>query len=122
MLGYATLGTNDLEKSGLFYDKLFASLGGKRVLEVPRGVFWGTDLTKPFFGVMTPIDGKKAEFGNGTMIAIAAASRDKVDEFYQLAIEMGCACEGPPGQRMPGFYAAYFRTPEGHKLNAFKVG
>jgi hypothetical protein len=26
---------------------------------------------------------------------------------------------GPPGERMPGFYAAYFRDPDGNKLNAF---
>lgn len=122
MIGYATLGTNDLKESSAFYDKLLAPLGGKRVLEVPRGVFWGTDLTKPFFGVMTPIDEKEAVFGNGTMIALATPSREKVDEIHQLALEMGCTCEGEPGERMPGFYAAYFRTPEGHKLNAYKIG
>ncbi|MDX1669935.1 MAG: VOC family protein [Limnobacter sp.] len=122
MLGYATIGTNDLSASAEFYDKLLAPLGAKRVLEVPRGIFWGTALNQPFFGVMTPIDEKEAVFGNGTMLALTAPSREKVDEMYQLALEMGCTCEGGPGERMPGFYAAYFRTPEGHKLNAFKIG
>lgn len=122
MLGYATIGTNDLEKSAAFFDKLLAPLGAKRVLEVPRGVFWGKDLAHGFFGVMTPHDGSQASVGNGTMLALATASRDQVDEIYKLALEMGCTCEGAPGERMPGFYAGYFRTPEGHKLNAFKLG
>lgn len=122
MLGYATIGTNDLEKTAAFFDKLLAPLGAKRVLEVPRGVFWGQDLSKPFFGVMKPENGSPASVGNGTMLAIQTESREKTDEVYKLALEMGCTCEGAPGERMPGFYAAYFRTPDGHKMNAFKIG
>jgi predicted lactoylglutathione lyase len=28
----------------------------------------------------------------------------------------------PPGQRSEKFYAAYFRDPDGNKLNAFVMG
>lgn len=37
MIGYTTVGTNDLEAAKKFYDELFAVLGAKRLLEV-RGV------------------------------------------------------------------------------------
>ena len=30
--------------------------------------------------------------------------------------------EGPPGPRGEGFYAGYFRDPDGNKLNAFVMG
>ena len=122
MLGYVTLGTNNLAKSAEFFDKLFTPLGAKRLLDLPRGVFWGTGLDKPFLGVMKPIDGQPAGCGNGAMVALATPNREKVDEIHKLALELGCTCEGAPGERMPGFYAAYFRTPEGHKMNAFKMG
>ncbi|HEX4842422.1 MAG TPA: VOC family protein [Limnobacter sp.] len=122
MLGYVTFGTNDLKKSAEFFDKLLAPLGAKRLLEVPRGVFWGTGFDKAFFGVMTPINGEPAQCGNGAMAALAVSSREKADEMYKLALSLGCTCEGAPGERMPGFYAAYFRTPEGHKMNVFKLG
>lgn len=39
-----------------------------------------------------------------------------------LARSLGAPCEGPPGERFPGFYAAYFRDPDGNKLNAFIMG
>lgn len=122
MIGYVTLGTNDLAKAAEFYDKLFAPLGAKRLLEVPRGVFWGSDFSKPFVGLMSPHDGNQAACGNGTMVALAMPDRAKADELYQHALSLGCTCEGAPGERMPGFYAAYFRTPEGHKFAAFKMG
>jgi predicted lactoylglutathione lyase len=36
-----------------------------------------------------------------------------------VALAQGGSCEGPPGTRGGGFYAAYFRDPDGNKLNAF---
>ena len=57
--------------------------------------------------------------GNGVMAAMNMESREQVDAFYAKAIELGATCEGGPGLRIEGFYAAYFRDPEGNKLNAF---
>jgi len=34
-------------------------------------------------------------------------------------MELGGADEGPPGLRMDGFYAGYFRDLDGNKLNVF---
>ena len=53
------------------------------------------------------------------MAAMDMESREQVDAFYAKAIELGATCEGGPGLRIEGFYAAYFRDPEGNKLNAF---
>ena len=35
---------------------------------------------------------------------------------------MGGKDEGPPGVRFGNFYAAYFRDPDGNKLNWFCMG
>jgi len=119
MIGYVTLGTNDLARAAKFYDALFAVIGAKRVLESDRFVSWGTGPTAPSLGVIKPYDGKPATAGNGTMVAIALDSQEKVKAFYDKAISLGAKDEGPPGIRWGTFYAAYFRDLDGNKLDAF---
>jgi len=122
MIGYVTLGTNDLARATAFYDQIFAAMGGKRVWESERGVAWGTGMQAPSVGVMKPFDGRPATVGNGTMVALAVGDRDEVDRLHALAIGLGATDEGKPGERFPGFYAAYFRDLDGNKLNFFRMG
>jgi predicted lactoylglutathione lyase len=123
MIGYVTLGTNDLERAVAFYDELFGSIGAGRFIETEQFVAWATAPDKPGVSITKPFDGKPATVGNGTMVAIMLDSTEKVDAFYNKAIELGATCEGEPGPRgeMSGFYAGYFRDLDGHKLNAFNL-
>ena len=120
MIGYVTMGTNDLDRAVAFYDALVAEMGGKRFME-HDGVFvaWAVDPSLPGFALTKPFNGEPATVGNGTMVALAVDSTDKVDAFYNKAIELGGTDEGPPGPRGDGFYAGYFRDPDGNKLNFF---
>jgi catechol 2,3-dioxygenase-like lactoylglutathione lyase family enzyme len=122
MIGYVTLGTNDLPRATAFYDKLLGALGAKRVYENERGIAWGTSMQAPSLGVMKPFDGQPATRGNGTMVALVVDSPAKVDALYKLAMELGGTDEGGPGPRGDGFYAAYFRDLDGNKLNVFCMG
>jgi catechol 2,3-dioxygenase-like lactoylglutathione lyase family enzyme len=122
MIGYVTLGTNDLPRAVAFYDALLADLGAKRLWESERGVAWGTAMDKPSLGVMKPFDGKPATVGNGVMPALVVDSREKVDRIYRKALELGAADEGAAGPRGDGFYAGYFRDLDGNKLNVFCFG
>jgi len=122
MIGYVTLGTNDLPKAIAFYDKVLGALGAKRTFEIDRAVAWGTGENSPSLSVTKPFDGKPATRGNGTMVALAVDSKAKVDAIYKLAIELGGTDEGKPGPRGDGFYAAYFRDLDGNKLNCFCMG
>jgi len=122
MIGYVTVGTNDLPRALAFYDKLLGSLGAKHLMEFDRGVAYGTSMESPGFGVMKPFDGKAATIGNGGMVALSVSSRDKVDTLHKLALELGGTDEGAPGERGDGFYAAYFRDLDGNKLNCFCMG
>ena len=119
MIGYITVGTNDLQKAVVFYDLLFAELGAGRFMEDERFVAWAVAPDQPAFSVCKPYDGNAATVGNGDMIALTVDSTDKVDALHAKAMELGGTDEGPPGPRMDGFYAGYFRDLDGNKLNVF---
>lgn len=119
MIGYVTLGTNDLPRATAFYDALFAEIGAGRYMEGPTFVAWAAAPDKPSLGVIRPYDGNPATVGNGTMIALVVDAREKVDRLHGKAIALGGKDEGQPGPRGGGFYAAYFRDLDGNKLNCF---
>lgn len=122
MIGYISLGTNDLERSSAFYDELFETMGAKRTYEFDDFVVWGKNGCAPMFSVHIPHDGKRATVGNGVMIALNTDSKENVDELYAKAMSIGAIDEGKPGIRMEGFYAAYFRDLDGNKLNIHHMG
>lgn len=121
MIGYVTLGTNNLERAVAFYDELLATIGATRFIETDQFIVWSRSPEEPGISINKPFDGKPATVGNGVMVAIMLNSPGEVDAFYQKAIELGATCEGPAGLRgeMEGFYAGYFRDLDGNKLNAF---
>jgi len=127
MIGYITVGSNDLEKSRAFYDALMPVIGAGRIMEFGDNfTMYGTGLGKPGLAVCKPHDGNAATAGNGNMASIACDSRARVDALYAKAMELGGSCEGPPGVRgeegPQAFYGAYFRDPDGKKLAAFRIG
>lgn len=121
LVGYMTFGTNDLARAGRFYDAIGEALGAKRVWANESSIVWGRpggaalDITRPF-------DGAPAGVGNGAMVALECEDPAQVDAVHRIALALGGSDEGAPGERWPGFYAGYFRDPDGNKLNAFKMG
>lgn len=119
MIGYVTVGTNDIGRSAAFYDALFAEIGGKRFMETDQFIAWAVDPSAAAFSVTKPFDGDDATVGNGVMIAFALEKPEQVDAMYKKAIELGATDEGEAGPRGEGFYAGYFRDPDGNKMNFF---
>ena len=119
MIGYVTLGTNRFDEAARFYDQLFATIGAGRLMDGDTFIAWSTGPSAPAVSIIKPFDKQPATPGNGTMVAIAMKSRDKVDTFHARALELGGTDEGAPGPRGGNFYAAYFRDLDGNKLNAF---
>jgi catechol 2,3-dioxygenase-like lactoylglutathione lyase family enzyme len=120
MIGYVTLGTNDIARAATFYDALLAEIGAGRYMESDRFIAWAVAPDKPSLGVIKPYDGQPATVGNGVMIALVVDSNAKVDAMHRKAMELGGKDEGAPGPRgTSGFYAAYFRDLDGNKLNCF---
>ena len=120
MIGYATIGTNDLEKARGFYDAVTGALGGKRTMAFERMQFYGGNGPS-MLAVCGPYDGAAATAGNGSMFGLPASSREMVDAAHAAALKAGGTCEGPHGQRMDGFYGAYFRDLDGNKLCVFNT-
>jgi len=123
MIGYVTLGTNDLERAAAFYDQLLAEIGAKRFMEEESFIAWAVAPNQPAMSVTRPFDGKEATVGNGIMVALVVDSQDKVKAMHKKALELGGTDEGAPGPRGDsGFYAGYFRDLDGNKLNIFCFG
>jgi catechol 2,3-dioxygenase-like lactoylglutathione lyase family enzyme len=119
MIGYVTIGTNDLERAAGFYDEILSFFGGKRFMENERLIAWSAGENSPGVGVCTPYDGNPASVGNGMMVSLMASSPEQVKSVHSRAIELGGTDEGEPGQRFGAFYGAYFRDLDGNKLCTF---
>jgi predicted lactoylglutathione lyase len=120
MIGYVTLGTNDLARGARFYDAIAAELGVGWMMESDNFIAWGAPGGAAGIGLTKPFDGHQATVGNGVMVALEAKDSAQVDRLYAIALANGGTCEGPAGPRGDGgFYAGYFRDPDGNKLNAF---
>ena len=122
MIGYATIGTNNLERATQFYDKVLEPLGGKRAFANDHMQFYMGGAAPGMLAVCTPHDQKPASVGNGSMFGLPAGSREQVDATHAAALAAGGTCEGQPGPRTDNFYGAYFRDPDGNKLCVFKMG
>jgi catechol 2,3-dioxygenase-like lactoylglutathione lyase family enzyme len=122
MIGYVTLGTNNLAKAVEFYEQLLAELGAKKVMSNERLTLFGTGPGAPMLGVCTPYDDKKASAGNGTMIALNVGNPDNVKKVHAKALALGGSDEGAPGPRGTGFFGGYFRDLDGNKFVAFCMG
>lgn len=122
MIGYVTLGTNDLARAAKFYDAIAAELDTPRMMEFDGFIAWGKPGGAAGIGLTKPFDGNAATVGNGVMVALEAKDKEQVHRLYDIALANGGTCEGPPGPRGDGgFYAGYFRDPDGNKLNAFTM-
>jgi len=123
MIGYATVGTNDLVRAAKFYDAIAAEMGTGRMMEFDSFIAWGTPGAGAGIAATKPFDGQPATVGNGVMVAFEARDKEQVDRLYAIALAHGGTDEGAPGPRGDsGFYAGYFRDPDGNKLNAFVMG
>ena len=128
MIGYVTIGTDDLERARAFYDALLGEIGARRVMQFDESGFtmYGTGARAPGLAVTRPYDGGPAQAGNGNMAAIVVDEREKVDRLHARALELGGTDEGPPGVRgeegARAFYGAYFRDLDGNNLCVFRIG
>jgi predicted enzyme related to lactoylglutathione lyase len=120
MIGYVTIGALDIEASGKFYDAVFASIGSERKSGDGDWIFYGPKGGDGMIGLCKPYDKKPASFGNGSMLAFKAATKDEVTAAHEAALANGGSDEGAPGYRpadaTSGFFAAYMRDPVGNKF------
>lgn len=125
MFSHMMVGSNDLEKSKVFYDAVFESMGGNTGILDPKGRLVYMHKGSVFL-VTHPIDGETASHGNGMTIGFAMDSPDQADIWHAA----GAAAGGKPIEEPPGWrenngmrlYLAYLRDPDGNKLCALHRG
>ncbi len=122
MIAYSLVGTNDLPRAIAFFEALFAEFKATVVWEGETGKAWTSGEHQPGVGVIKPFNGNPATIGNGSMIALHAASKEQVDRLHAKALSLGGSDEGAAGQRGDGFYAGYFRDLDGNKFAAVFFG
>jgi catechol 2,3-dioxygenase-like lactoylglutathione lyase family enzyme len=119
MIGYVTLGSNDVARAARFYDDLLAGVGAKRIMDYGTFIVWGPSIDKGSLAITEPYDKKPATVGNGVTVGFAVGRPDKVHEMHAKALILGATDEGAPGSRGDGWYCGYVRDLDGHKLNFF---
>ena len=121
MFSHMMVGSNDIARSKIFYDALFAAIGGSAAIQDPKGRLIYRHNGGAFL-VTAPIDGKPATHANGGTIGFAMASPEQADAWHAAGVAAGgTTCEDPPGVRKGDFgdlYLAYLRDPDGNKLCA----
>ena len=123
MIGYVTIGVNNMEKAKAFYTELLADLGASVMIDMGRIAFIGKGQGQPMLSICVPHNEKDPQPGNGNMVAIDPGSKELVDKLYAKALELGATDEGAPGQRIDDvFYGAYFRDPDGNKMAFYQFG
>ena len=78
MIGYVTLGTNDLARAAVFYDALAGELETPRMMDFDGFIAWGKPGGAAGIGLTKPFDGNPATVGNGVMIALEAKDKEQV--------------------------------------------
>jgi len=127
MIGYVTVGANDIPLAEKFYSAFLPSLGyGLEVsseglsYSIPGPAGQGPET--PDFYVKPPHDGQAASTGNGAMVAFMVPTQAKVRELHAAALAAGGQDEGAPGFRAAysaHFYVGYLRDPQGNKIALF---
>ncbi len=122
-IGYVMLGTKDPAKAKAFYEPLLKQLGFSinSTYSNDTRTWFAPATGMPMLVVGKPNEGD-ATYGNGTMVALMAPSREVAAKVHADALRAGGKDEGAPGERGTGFYGAYFRDHDGNKIAVFKVG
>ncbi len=127
MLGYLTIGANDIPRSERFYTAVLGPLGYEKA-EEEDGVAYTLPaipdrVDGPFaVYVKKPYDGREATAGNGSMIAFRVPTHAQLHALHRAGVAAGGTDEGAPGfraQYSKNFFVGYLRDPLGNKLALF---
>lgn len=114
MIDHIGIGVKDYEKSKAFYLEVLKVLGYDLLMEFPNVGGFGANGKAEFWISQEENSGKNH-------IAFCALSRERIDAFYNKAIELGATDNGKPGIREmyhPNYYGAFVIDSDGNNIEA----
>jgi catechol 2,3-dioxygenase-like lactoylglutathione lyase family enzyme len=121
VIDHLSVGVSDLARAAAFYDAVLSTLGYVRLLTHDRAVGYGPPGARDEAFALLAAGEDARPLGRGWHVAFRARDRHAVDSFHSTALQAGAVDEGGPGPRPrygPGYYAAFVRDLDGHRLEA----
>src|SRR5689334_11811599 len=85
MIDHLAIQVTDFDAAAAFYDAVLATIGGRRVLELPNVIGYGTDFPSFWIGVESTHGDVRQE----AHIAFTAPDREAVQAFRDAAVGQG---------------------------------
>jgi catechol 2,3-dioxygenase-like lactoylglutathione lyase family enzyme len=125
MLDHFGFVVGDLDRAVRFYENCLAPIGFQITERHEYGAVIFAHSHKeefPFIWIGTAKPGfwsdRHKPSTSPIHLCFKAKRKEAVDRFYMAAIESGGVDNGKPGERDPGYYAAYVLDPDGNNIEA----
>lgn len=120
-MNHLTLTVSNLAQSEQFYNQILQFMGYQQVEKNDEFImWWSKDAGAILISAANPDSSKIHDrYSPGLHhFAFNASSREEVNNFYKLLLEMGATILDPPAQYdySPGYYAVFFADPDKLKL------
>jgi catechol 2,3-dioxygenase-like lactoylglutathione lyase family enzyme len=117
MLDHLSIQCADADASAAFYDRVLATIGGQRIMELGPVIGYGVPPMPNFWiGPLTTGDGFRESH-----IAFMAPDRAAVRAFFEAATAMCAEVLHEPRvwpEYHPSYYGAFVRDPDGNNVEA----
>lgn len=113
MIHHVSLDVSDLAHSGRFYDAVLGSLGWRRHIDDADRIAWG--IVRPVFYVHR----RELAGAHSGHVCFSASGLSAVKAAWEGGVGTGGRDDGAPGPRPEyggGYYSAYLRDPDGHRV------
>ncbi|MFE7776325.1 VOC family protein [Streptomyces sp. NPDC057445] len=118
MLEHISVQMTDPAAGAAFYDRVLATLGGKRLIELEDGTVIGYGTTQPTFWIGPATTGGQPREAH---LAFTSPDRAGVRAFHAAAVEAGAEVLHEPRvwpEYHPTYYGAFVRDPDGNNVEA----
>ena len=118
MIDHISISVNDLKRATRFYELVLATIGYTKLDVRPETVGFGKRYAE-FWLNYRP--GLRVVADDGSHVCLRAPTTQAVDAFHAAALSVGGESDGAPGERPhygEGYYAAFVRDLDGHRIEA----
>jgi catechol 2,3-dioxygenase-like lactoylglutathione lyase family enzyme len=119
MIDHISIGVTDLERAVRFYESVLGTIGYAKLDVRPKTVGFGKRYSEFWLNHRPGMPAISHE--SGGHVCLRAPTTQAVDAFHAAALAGGGTSDGAPGERPQhgeGYYAAFIRDLDGHRIEA----